>query len=196
MKKLKLNRWHLLTYASWDGRHRDCFAESSLHLWFTGATQQIDIGRIRQQDKEFVEVESVVSLQSRGEQVTDLPIQAAKEALRGASPWIRGITAPDDLKLLIDARPRRPRGHDSMEFSYQHFPLTAIWDELLYNTLDAEQDCHFLARNNWQARLAALMISLARGKKVFLLPAHVCWERMREDYASEGESALTVLFIA
>ncbi|KAH7354318.1 hypothetical protein B0T11DRAFT_126570 [Plectosphaerella cucumerina] len=198
LKKDDLDQWRLINFTEWDGRLSNSFPESSLHVWFTGATQEIDIGIRGRQDKELVAVESVVSLHSRGERVTDLPIQAAKEALRGANPWIRGLTAPDDIKLLIDARPRCPRGHDSMEFSYQHFPLTAInnWDELLHSTLDAEQDCIFLARNNWQARLAALMISLARGKKVFLLPAHVCWECTREDYASDGEAAQTVLFIA
>ncbi|KAI1196657.1 hypothetical protein F5X97DRAFT_304374 [Nemania serpens] len=51
MLMLGIEKWHLINFSAWDGQVTDCFADSSLHIWFTGFTQEVDIGYNGAQDK-------------------------------------------------------------------------------------------------------------------------------------------------
>jgi hypothetical protein len=74
---LGLDHWHLINHSAWDGQNRDCFADCTLHLWFTGKKQEVDTGYSGAQDTELFILESVVSVHGRGKWVADLDILAA-----------------------------------------------------------------------------------------------------------------------
>lgn len=177
-----IERWPFMNFRDWDGVGRDSFAESSLHLWFTGSTQEVSIGYSGAQDKELYMVESVVSLHGKGEWVADLDILRALQSSSLVHRQRR--SAPPSLKGQIalrggSAEEVRPgilcqEDHVS-QFRHGKLPLATIetWWELLEKS---PNDCIFLAAGNWQARLAALIICLAQGRQVSVVSNPVCWD--------------------
>ncbi|KAF6814105.1 hypothetical protein CMUS01_12709 [Colletotrichum musicola] len=193
IRSLDINHWHLLNFSEWDGIPRDSFADSTLHIWFTGATQEVDVGFSTTQDKELCILESVVSLHNKGGWVADLDILSGAKALT-AMPCHEEQNSREFNVLLHEARaePNREQhkitatcglGHHK---GYQHadLPLVPIenWDELLETTF---RSCIFLAQGNWQARLAATMISIVQKRRVCLLPQQVCWACVNLSSAKE-----------
>lgn len=66
MMTLGIDKWHLIDLGWWDGVERDSFEGSTLHLWFTGKNQEVDVGYTGAQDQELYILESVVSLYGKG----------------------------------------------------------------------------------------------------------------------------------
>lgn len=177
-----IERWPFMNFRDWDGVGRDSFAESSLHLWFTGSTQEVSIGYSGAQDKELYMVESVVSLHGKGEWVADLDILRALQSSsfvhrqrRSIPPSLKGQVAlsggqTGDRRRSVACQ----EDHDS-QYRHQKLPLATIetWWELLEKS---SNDCVFLAAGNWQARLAAMIICLAQGRQVSVVSNPVCWD--------------------
>ncbi|KAI1127780.1 hypothetical protein F5Y10DRAFT_277882 [Nemania abortiva] len=183
MMTLGIERWPLINFSAWVGQAMDCFADSSLHIWFTGFTQEVDIGYIGAQDKELYIVESVVSLYAKAEWIADLDIL---KTIQSPSSIYRHIqTSPVKERQIVYYKKKAPRvltnralvpcedGHKG-GYEYGEMPLVAVenWTELLTKT---QKNCIFLANSNWQARLAAMMICIAQGRMVCLLSDNVCW---------------------
>ncbi|TRX88091.1 hypothetical protein FHL15_011041 [Xylaria flabelliformis] len=185
MMTLGIERWHLINFSAWDGQARDCFADSSLHIWFTGFTQEVDVGGYSgSQDKELYVVESVVSLYAKAEWIADLDIL---KTIQSPSLIYRHVPIlPVKERHLVPSRNHPPGEAPSVpllvcedshqnEYQYQKIPLVAVenWTELV---TDTPKNCIFLANKNWQARLAAMMICIAKGRRVCLLSDDVCWD--------------------
>ncbi|KAJ2986287.1 hypothetical protein NUW58_g5100 [Xylaria curta] len=184
MMTLGIERWNVINFPPWDGQERDCFADSSLHIWFTGSTQEVDIGYSGAQDKELYIVESVVSLYAKAEWIADLDIL---KTIESPSLTYRHIqTVPVKEKQVVhrtNQPPRRSTSQPSViceeghmnKYQYKEMPLAAVenWTELM---TEKEKNCIFLADKNWQARLAAMMICIAQGRKVCLLSNSTCWD--------------------
>ncbi|KAL6801228.1 hypothetical protein GGI42DRAFT_325954 [Trichoderma sp. SZMC 28013] len=179
MMSLNIESWHLLNFSAWDGIERDSFQNSSLHLWFSGSTQEVDIGFSGAQDKELYILESVISLHGRGQWIADLDILKASQ---NQSLVYRHRSSPLIERLLQDSSGTNEynktlitcsKEHEN-NYRYEDLPLEAIenWSELLEKR---SSSCIFLAKENWQARLAALVICVTQGRKVFLLSDSVCW---------------------
>ncbi|RYP35418.1 hypothetical protein DL767_003825 [Monosporascus sp. MG133] len=165
-----IQRWPLIQLGSWDGIPKDSFLDSSLHLSFTGSTQEVDTGYSGAQDKELYILESVVSLHGMGEWIADLDIVKALQD----PPLVyrhRQKRIPRSLPGTAASKTRCADGHE-VQYQYERLPLAAVenWAELVEET---NKDRIFLAANNWQARLAATMICIAQGKAVCLLPNSV-----------------------
>ncbi|KAL2274220.1 hypothetical protein FJTKL_03570 [Diaporthe vaccinii] len=197
-----IERWPFMNFRDWDGIGRDSFAESSLHLWFTGSTQEVSIGYSGAQDKELYMVESVVSLHGKGEWVADLDILSALQSSSIVHRQRRSI--PPSLKWQVALRGgltddgRRStmvcqESHDS-QYRHQNLPLATIetWWELLEKSSD---DCVFLAAGNWQARLAAMIICLAQGRRVSVVSNPVCWDCVADSKRTISELKDPVVYI-
>lgn len=196
-----IERWPLMNFRDWDGAARDSFAESSLHLGFTGSTQEVNIGYSGAQDKELYMVESVVSLHGKGEWVADLDILKALQGSelvhrqrRSAPPGLRGQVA---LRggLHEEGRRRVPCQEDHVsEYRHGKLPLATIetWWELLEKS---SSDCVFLAAGNWQARLAAMIICLAQGRQVSVVANPVCWDCVADSKRTTSELKDPVVYI-
>ncbi|KAK7701178.1 hypothetical protein SLS64_010510 [Diaporthe eres] len=196
-----IERWPFMNFRDWDGIGRDSFAESSLHLWFTGSTQEVSIGYSGAQDKELYMVESVVSLHGKGEWVADLDILRALQSSslvhrqkRSIPPSLRGQVAlrggpTDDGRRTMVCQ----ESHDS-QYRHQKLPLATIetWWELLEKSSD---DCVFLAAGNWQARLAAMIICLAQGRRVSVVSNPVCWDCVADSKRTISELKDPVVYI-
>ena len=172
MMKLRLDHWHLINHNDWDGNARDCFGDSTLHLWFTGKIQEVDIGYSGAQDTELYILESVISVHGKGQWIADLDILKALMDRPNIYPFrfkphVSGQLVKYGVPMTC------PEGHDVM-YQPSVLPLTAVenWTELLESLT---KSCIFLANANWQARLAATLIATAQGRRVFVLLGDVCW---------------------
>ncbi|KAH8664189.1 hypothetical protein BX600DRAFT_512251 [Xylariales sp. PMI_506] len=188
-----IKRWPLIHLQSWDGLPRDSFQDSSLHLLFTGSTQEVDIGYSGAQDKELYILESVVSLHGMGEWIADLDILKALQnppyVYRHRQKRIpRGPTGRKPSTATKCAE-----GHD-IDYVYENLPLAAIenWAELLEDT---NKDRTFLAAKNWQARLAAAMICVSQQKRVCLLTNSICWTCVVLSRKSQSELSSPTVYI-
>lgn len=196
-----IERWPFMNFRDWDGIGRDSFAESSLHLWFTGSTQEVSIGYSGAQDKELYMVESVVSLHGKGEWVADLDILRALQGSslvhrqrRSIPPSLRGQVAlrggpTDDGRRGMVCQ----ENHDC-QYRHQKLPLATIetWWELLEKS---SNDCVFLAAGNWQARLAAMIICLAQGRQVSVVSNPVCWDCVTDSKRTVSKLKDPVVYI-
>ena len=179
---LGIERWHLINFNMWDGQTRDSFTDSSLHIWFTGFTQEVDIGHSGGQDKELYILESVVALHAKAEWIADLDIMKCAESLSlihrhiQASPST-SLASKDSKPQVAQAASSFVCGEEGHHTGYQQHKETLVavenWSELL---TDTQKNCIFLAKGNWQARLAAMMICVRMKRRVCLLPIEVCWD--------------------
>lgn len=178
-----IESWRLINHDAWDGMPRDSFQDSSLHLSFTGAMQEVDIGYSGAQDKELYILESVFSLFAKGSWIADLdvlkPLQHPPYIYRNTTTKPNGAVpgSPDQVNTTGASETAGVclQSHHERKYKHEEFPIAAIenWWELLEK---ANESCIFLAHGNWQARLAAMMILIAQGRRVWLLPdGPLCW---------------------
>ncbi|KAL6918481.1 hypothetical protein FSST1_009976 [Fusarium sambucinum] len=172
MMTLGINQWHLIDRARWDGMTRDSFKENTLHLWFTGKIQEVDVGYSGVQDRELYVLESAVSLYGRrGEWVADLDILKMLQEM----PFVYRQEHSRAKRNSVAGPALACHGKHGPQYRHEDFPLVAIdnWAELIQ---DEQLNCIFMATGNWQARLAATMLCIAQGRRVCLLPDLVCWQ--------------------
>ncbi|KAH8659021.1 hypothetical protein BGZ61DRAFT_567223 [Ilyonectria robusta] len=188
MMTLGIDKWHLIDLARWDGVGRDSFEGSTLHLWFTGKNQEVDVGYTGAQDQELYILESVVSLYGKGgEWVADLdilkmqrepPFVYQQEYKR---PGLDAITEGTTTGLFLACH-----GKHVSQYRYEDLPLATVenWAELIE---DMQSNYICMATGNWQARLAAAMVCIAQGRRVCLLPDFVCWQCVAATKNSEAK---------
>ncbi|KAI1383641.1 uncharacterized protein F4822DRAFT_83596 [Hypoxylon trugodes] len=178
MMKIGIDHWYFVNHTAWDGIPRDCFQDSTLHLKFTGWTQEVDIGQSGAQDKEVKMLESVVSLYGKGEWVADLDVLKALyfSVARRENKSEEDAAGQD---MANNAQPPINKRHpcsckNKRKYLPVNVPLVAIenWFDLLDKK---EEDSIFLATGNWQARLAAMMICHTQKRKACVLAEDQCF---------------------
>ena len=148
--------WRLINHASFDGKLENCFANTSLHLGFSGYEFALADDSHGGRFTEAFIIEAVVSVHDRGEWVADLDVFGALESL---------FLNVFPTKACCKEKPSPPT---------PSFYLTSIdqWEELL------NQPAHFAvvrAHQNWQARLAASAISVKLGYQTLIFAGDPCW---------------------
>ncbi|KAK7911106.1 hypothetical protein PG985_013587 [Apiospora marii] len=153
--------WKVVEHANFDSRSKDSFKGTSLHLGFTDYSLAIDTGKRGVRSSEVQLLETVVSVHDKGRWVADLDILPAF-----ASPLLRRVheqgTCCHLAKDLVESE------------------LIALdtWEEFLDRP---SEDSVLRARRNWQARLAATALSVARGDLTILLGDQPCWTCCEEE---------------
>ena len=157
MKEISLTEWPQISRNDFDGQIKNCFQSTSLHLSFTSAQTSLFIGFSGAQDTGVYMLETLISLHYAGKWFADLDILKAINSLK----LIR-------LYPCVDSHYGEAQGLKSQ--------VTCIdnWLELV----DAPEQHTSLVRahRNWQARLAATAISIAKGYDTLVLPDEVCWQ--------------------
>ncbi|KAA6406556.1 MAG: hypothetical protein FRX48_09611 [Lasallia pustulata] len=156
MKEVSLSEWPQISRNDFDGQIKNCFQSTSLHLSFTGAQTSLSIGFSGAQDTDIYILETLISLHYGGKWFADLDVLKAINSLK-----LRR------LPPCIERHGEEAQGLESQ--------VTCIdnWLELV----DAPEEHTSLVRahKNWQARLAATAISIAKGYDTLVLPDKVCW---------------------
>lgn len=157
VRKPSLSEWPLFNHELFDGTMQNSFQGTTLHLSFTSASSPINVGFSGARDTELYMVETLISVHDKGKWVADLNI--LKSIDHSSLERLDGCT--DEAHTGLDT----PR-----------YSITCIdnWLELL----DPSSNPFGLVRahENWQARLAAVAISVALGNTTVILPPSVCWQ--------------------
>lgn len=166
VKKLGIETWDLINQNTFDGNFEDCFANTSLHLSFTGASMPLDIGFTGNCDREVYILETVVSVHEAGQWVADLDVL--------------GSLANKRLEHDLARKPSCTNDH--WEVRHTDLPGRQLislenWSEFLDRP---DSGSIFKALGNWQARLAGAVLGLAQGHRVFVVQHDVCWKCVRD----------------
>ena len=152
--------WRLVNHDLFDGRLRDAFALTSLHLSFTDFELAVDVGQRGLRDNRVVLVESLVSLNHRGKHMGDLDI----------------LSLFNSDYLVATQRSCEEHSKEPMtstEENPRSLQLVSIenWEEFLDFP---ENPAIFLVTGNWQARIAGAAASIQKGKRTVILPSNPC----------------------
>ena len=156
VRSLKSERWNVVNHELFDGKLENNFTSTTLHLGFTGYEFPMMGGEHGGRFVDAFFIEAVVSVHDSGEWVADLDIMKAL-----SSPSLNAIV-------------QQPHCRSSPAGSMPSHELVAIdnWQELL----DAPGEAAVVrAHGNWQARLAAAVVSVVRGHPTILFQGHGCW---------------------
>lgn len=159
--------WTLVQHAQFDGQEKDSFEGTSLHLSFTNYSLTIDTGERGVRSSEVQLLETVISVHDKGRWVADIDVLAAFQ-----SPLLRCLDAVRCWHKDTDLAQRGLLTHDKVSLD--------TWEEFLDQPND---DSVFRAHQNWQARLAATGLSVARGVLTIVCtadPCGICAEEERD----------------
>jgi len=149
--------WTQISHHPFDGKLENNFQHTTLHLTFSDYELPIDVGQHGLRDRQIYFLEAPVSVHDHGERVGDLDVLKALNS--------------ENLR-------RRPicTGHDSSERADESLLSRAVsldnWEELLGSPAATAV---VRAHGHWQARLAAMVLSIQRGHVTHVLPHEVCW---------------------
>ena len=161
-----ITNWSLVNHEPFDGTILDCFKSTSLHLSFTTARSPIDVGYSGARDEEVYVLETLISVYDQGKWVADVDI-------------FRSLDYPGPLQNLKLNRLSLCSDPSHTNLAAPKHQLTCIdnWFELLDPLKTEYQNLTLVrAHQNWQARLAATVLSVALGHVTLILPPEICWE--------------------
>ncbi|KAI0138108.1 hypothetical protein F4776DRAFT_654478 [Hypoxylon sp. NC0597] len=154
----KIDEWYQYDHKEFDGTMEDCFQGTSLHLSFSEASQAVNVDFSGGRDVEAYFLETLISVHDRETWIAEIDILGA---LR--SPPNRLI------RWLLGSRPCSC-GPESARGT----KLISI-DNFAEMIVPPRQAGIIRANGNWQARLAAASICIAKGYNVILKPEGTCW---------------------
>ena len=149
--------WKVINHASFDGKLENCFPRTSLHLGFSGYEFPLVAADHGGRFTEAFFIEAVVSVHDWGRWIADLDVLSALN-----SPLLHVLLT----KACCKEKPSP---------ATPSFYLTSIdrWEELL----DRRGQCAVVrAHQNWQARLAASVISVKLGYQTLVFAGDPCWK--------------------
>lgn len=179
--------WRVIEREEYSGQPEDCFSKTSLQLSFTDWSVPINTGAAQRgrRSAEASLVETLVSVFSYGKWIGDLDVLTT---LR------RGWSQPDhEFFYCYDCK---HKAETSGEEQLNPDGIVAIrsWDEFLDRP---NNPAVVMAHGNWEARLAATAMGVARGDRVFICRGAVCQECLQVLETFGGNSLVNrALFIA
>lgn len=160
--------WYLYPHQVFDGVLDDSFGGTSLQLSFTEWKQEVNVGTTGGKDIEAYFLETLISVYDREKWVADLDVLSTFRSERLVvsrllelpfSPCSSAHGAPRSAPLVnVPQLPQLISVGNFAEIIVAPSPPGVV-----------------TARGNWQARLAAASISIAKGYRVILTPHGCCW---------------------
>lgn len=148
-----VDKWQLLDHADFDGKLENNFSSTSLQLSFTEAILPMNVGFSGGVDNEAFFLETLVSVYDAGDWVADIN---ALEALKSVS-FHRCLPCRDSK--VCDIVPKFTSADRFAEILCPNDNVRIV-----------------RAWKNWQARLAATSICIARGYSVVVMNEDTCWK--------------------
>ena len=179
IKEVSVSEWPKISRHEFNGQIQNHFESTSLHLSFTGASAQVDVGFSGSQDTEVYMLETLISVHDSGRWIADLDIYKSFRSDR-----------LDRLAACHNAIHRAPGGTSA---PITRFTCIDDWLELV----DPPKEKRSLVRahKNWQARLAAAALSITLNYNTIVIPEKVCWECF-EDMVGSVSASRRVIAIA
>jgi len=161
-----LSEWPQISNDEFDGQLLDSFSNTSLHLSFTGASFGVNVGFSGGQDVQVYMLETLISIHDCGRWIADLDIMKIVDSVK-----VRRLSTCTSIKdnNLVRAQ------HNNCGKLKSNYKIACIDNWL--TLIDKPEDHINIIRShdNWQARLAAVALSVALGYESVILPSSVCW---------------------
>ncbi|KAI1100848.1 hypothetical protein F4804DRAFT_317704 [Jackrogersella minutella] len=154
----KIDEWYQYDHKEFDGTMEDCFKGTSLHLSFSEASQAVNIDFSGGRDVEAYFLETLISVHDRETWIAELDILGALRSPKDR--LVRGLLGSSPC----NCDPASARGTKIISI-----------DNFAEMIVPPAQGGIIRASRNWQARLAAASICLAKGYKVILKSEGTCW---------------------
>ena len=176
VREAQMSDWPVISHETFNGEMKNSFENTTLHLSFTNAESPISLGFSGAQDVELYLLQTLISVHDRGKWVADLNI-------------LNSLDSTNNRSL-----PQCSEEHHS-ETKLPRYTMTSIDDWL--ELLDPSEGPLSIVRahKNWQARLAALTISIAKGNTTVVCPSKTCWRCFELMIASLSEVTRRVVAI-
>ncbi|KAI0460567.1 hypothetical protein F5B21DRAFT_498507 [Xylaria acuta] len=152
-----IDEWYQYDHNVFTGVMEDCFKGTSLHLSFSEASQAVNVNFSGGPDIEAYFLETLISVYSRAEWIAELDVLGlvAHPNLKSEAEMLRG-------KACSCKRP----AHGG--------PTIISIDNFAEMLVPPTQPGIIRAEGNWQARLAATSLCLAKGYKVVIKGPNTC----------------------
>ncbi|KAI1322120.1 hypothetical protein F5Y16DRAFT_413434 [Xylariaceae sp. FL0255] len=151
-----IDEWYQYDHNTFTGEMEDCFQATTLHISFSDAWQAINVNFSGGRDVEAYFLETLVSVYNRGEWIAELDISGAM-ANKGL---IREYVTMKPCLSICNP------GEYAME-------LISI-DNFAEMIIPPKRPGLVRAKGNWEARLAAASLCIAKGYQVVLKPEDTC----------------------
>lgn len=181
IREYGIGEWYEYNRTDFDGTLDDYFSGTSLHLSFSEASMQVDVGYSGGRDIEAYLLETLVSVYDQQRNIGELDILATFASNRLITEFLtaeecnHSFNSPD-----VSAIGKQKTEHPTK------VGFISI-DNFAEIIKPPSQPGIIRARGNWQARLAAASICIAKGYRVILRPERICLNCLTKMYI-EGES--------
>ena len=177
MKQVSISEWPMAGSEDFEGFMKDCFKGISLHLSFTGASTPVNVGFSGAQNTDVYMLETLVSVHDSGKWIADLNVL---DTFRSSNLHF--------IPLCADQH------HDSRAVHRSYRPSSL---ENLLQLVDKpdEHVCLVQTQGNWEARLAASSISVAKEYPTIIAPEKWCWDCFGNTMRHFSSTVGPVIFI-
>jgi hypothetical protein len=152
----QIDEWYQYDHKEFDGNLDNCFEGTSLHLSFSEAWRAVNVEFSGDRDIDAYFLETLISVYDRDTWIAELDILGA---LRSDHVMAKFLACKDcNCSPALSSETR----------------LTSI-DNFAEMIVPPSRPGIVRARGNWQARLAAVSLCVAKGYQVILKPEQTCW---------------------
>lgn len=156
MKQVSINQWSMLGSVEFEGILKDCFKGISLHLSFTGASIPVNVGFSGATNADVYMLETLVSVHDSGR-------------------WIANLNVLDTFRSdNLDFIPLCTDQHHDGRTVPRTYQISSLENLLELVDEPDEQICLVQTHGNWEARLAASSISVAKEYRTIIAPEKWC----------------------
>ncbi|TRX88740.1 hypothetical protein FHL15_010412 [Xylaria flabelliformis] len=152
-----IDEWYQYDHNVYAGVMEDCFKGTSLHLSFSQASQAVNLNFSGGPDIEAYFLETLISVYSRAEWIAELDVlgSVTHPNLKSEAEILKGKTC-------------------SCKYPANKDPTIISIDNFAEMLVPPTQPGIIRAKGNWQARLAATALCLAKGYKVVIKEPNTC----------------------
>lgn len=154
----RIDEWYQCDHREFDGKLENCFEGTSLHISFSEASQAINVDFEGGRDVEAYFLETLISVHDRETWIAELDV-------------ISALKTPKDRLIHNFLEYRSCRCGASPTIGPQIISI----DNFAEMIIPPRKAGIIRANGNWQARLAAASICLAKGYTVILKSENTCW---------------------
>ena len=167
VREYGVDDWYLYRHEAFDGVLDDSFKGTSLQLSFTEWKQEVSVGTVGGKDVEAYFLETLISVYDKEQWIADLNVLSTFRSGR----LVRSFLSPP----TCHCSPVNGASRIAPSVSLAHLPQLISVGNFAEIIEPPSAPGIITARGNWQARLAAASISIAKGYQVILTSHDCCW---------------------
>jgi len=180
-----IEEWYEYNRKDFDGTLDDCFSGTSLHLSFSEASIPVDVGYSGGRDIEAYLLESLVSVYDRQRLIGELDILATFASKRLTTDFLTSGECDHSFK--------NPSPLNTRTQSFARSVCFSSIDNFAEIINPPPQPGIIRARGNWQARLAAASICIAKDYRVIMRPERLCLDCLSKIYMEQTGTTIATL---